>query len=226
MEQGACELFMTQHLPFWANLTQQQKELLCANTLEVHHHAGEIIHGGDDDCIGVLLIKKGILRTYLMGEDGREVTMYRQFAGDICLLTAACTFPEITYDAYVDVEEELEAEQIAAPIFHKLMDENIYVKSCGYQLLTERYSDVMWAMQQILFMGVDKRIAIFLMDEVSKSGSSEIPMTHEQIAKLIGSAREVVTRMLKYFQNEGIVHLSRGCVEIVDKEKLRDLTRG
>ncbi len=78
----------------------------------------------------------------------------------------------------------------------------------------------MWAMQQILFMSFDKRLAIFLIDELAKTGGDTVRLTHEQIAKYMGSAREVVTRMLKYFANEGIVTLSRGAVTVTDREKL------
>lgn len=93
-------------------------------------------------------------------------------------------------------------------------------------MATTRFSDVMWAMQQILFMGVDKRLAIFLWDETAKTGSNSIKMTHEQIARYMGSAREVVSRMLKYFAGEGIVALSRGEIRVMDKEKLSKLIYG
>jgi len=82
----------------------------------------------------------------------------------------------------------------------------------------------MWVMQQILFMSTDKRLAVFLTDEAARTGSSTIGLTHEQIAKYIGSAREVVSRMLKYFSTEGIVEVSRKGIKITDKEKLRQLT--
>ena len=85
------------------------------------------------------------------------------------------------------------------------------------------FSDVMWVMQQILFMSFDRRLAIFLLDEASKTGSELIHLTHEQIAKDMGSAREVVSRMLKYFSTEGMVELSRGGVKLLDKQKLRRL---
>ena len=81
----------------------------------------------------------------------------------------------------------------------------------------------MWTMQQILFMGIDRRVAIFLWDEMLRNGPV-IPLTHDEIARCIGSAREVVTKVLRYFSQEGIVSLSRGKVTIIDREKLRALT--
>jgi CRP/FNR family transcriptional regulator len=83
----------------------------------------------------------------------------------------------------------------------------------------------MWAMQQVLFMSMDKRLAIFLWDEMTRTGNELLTITHEQAARYVGSAREVVTRMLKYFASEGIVELSRGGIKILDKSKLRSLTQ-
>ena len=88
--------------------------------------------------------------------------------------------------------------------------------------VNNRFSEVMWVMQQILFMSFDRRLAIFLLDESSKLGSDTIKLTHEQIAKYMGSAREVVSRMLKYFISEGIVSSSRqDGIKILDKKRLR-----
>ena len=87
-----------------------------------------------------------------------------------------------------------------------------------------RFSDVMWVMQQILFMSMDKRLAIFLLDEIAKNKSDTVMLTHEQIAKYMGSAREVVSRMMKYFSSEGIVEPLRGGVRVLDKRRLRELT--
>ena len=159
-----------------------------------------------------------------MSEDGREITLYRLFKGDVCILSASCVLEAITFDVYIDAEEDTEALLIDAAAFRDLARQNIYVQNFGYQITTSNFSDVMWAMQQILFMGADKRLAIFLIDESSKNETDTISMTHEQIARLMGSAREVVSRMLKYFETEGMVKLSRGSVTITDRKKLRKLT--
>jgi len=223
MSSDNCAALFTQYLSFWEQLTPDQQDFLCRSTREVHYAKGASVHRGDRQCVGVLLIKSGQLRTYMLSEEGRDVTLYRLFAGDVCILSASCVLDAITFAVCTDAEEDAEVLVINASAFHQLADENIYVKCFGYQLATTRFSDVMWAMQQILFMGVDKRLAIFLWDEISKSGSSEVKMTHEQIARYIGSAREVVTRMLKYFASDGIVELSRGGVRILDRKKLQNL---
>jgi CRP/FNR family transcriptional regulator len=93
-----------------------------------------------------------------------------------------------------------------------------------YELIIERFSEVMWAMQQILFMGFDKRLAVFLYDEYSRTGFNEIKMTHEQIAKMTGSAREVVSRMLKRFADDGLVEFRRGIIILKDISRLKKIT--
>ena len=109
--------------------------------------------------------------------------------------------------------------------FSKLCKENVYVENSTYKKMIERFSDVMWSMEQILFLSFDKRLAIFLLDEMSKSNSMEINLTQDQIAKYIGSAREVVSRMLKIFQSDGILEQSRGTIKILNKQKLKELVR-
>lgn len=213
-------------LPFWNQLTAKQCKLLTDHVTTLTFQAGDTIHCGNSDCIGVLLIKSGTLRVFMLSEEGREITLYRLSQGDVCILSASCVMSSITFDVHVSAETNCELLQISSCLFSQLSKENIYVENFAHKLATERFSDVMWAMQQILFMSFDKRLAIFLNDEMIQSNDTTIHMTHEQIAKYLGSAREVVSRMLKYFANEGIVELSRGGIEIKDKQKLRHIALG
>lgn len=208
---------------FFPSLTRQQQEELISSSRLAHFKKGENIHHSQEKCLGVVYIVKGELRTYMLSEDGREITLYRLYDDDICILSASCILDAISFDVYIDAEEETDAVIISAQVFQKLKTENVYVEKFAYKLATVRFSDVMWAMQQILFMGVDKRLAIFLSDEIAKTGEDTIRLTHEQIAKYMGTAREVVTRMLRYFQKEGIVELARGEIKVTDKKKLRSI---
>lgn len=222
LQNESCETYLKQYT-FWEHLDDKEKQQLCENTFSTNYPKGTTVHGGNADCIGVLIVKRGQLRTYMLSEEGRDVTLYRLFPGDICILSASCVLEAITFDVFIDAEEDTDVLLINSAVFHQIAEQNIYVKCFGYELATTRFSDVMWAMQQILFMGADKRLAIFLSDEIAKTGSDRIKMTHEQIARYMGTAREVVSRMLKYFAGEGIVALSRGEIRIVDKEKLHKL---
>ncbi|MDF2840805.1 MAG: transcriptional regulator, Crp/Fnr family [Clostridia bacterium] len=161
--------------------------------------------------------------TARLSEDGREITLYRLSPSDICILSASCVLNSITFDVHIDAEVDTEAYLINIGAFSKLSKQNVYVENFAYRNTIERFSDVMWAMEQILFMSFDKRLAIFLLDEITKTNSTELHITQEQIAKYIGSAREVVSRMLKVFQSQGILEQSRGSIHVLDKNKLKEL---
>lgn len=218
--------FLQHSLSFWPKLTPEQQQQLWQHVVPVVYEKGRCLHHAHDSCAGLLLISKGQLRAYMLSENGKEITLYRLYTGDICILSAACVLDTITFEVAIDAEEDTHVLQIDAPFFHQLAEQNIYVKCFGYELATSRFSDVMWSMQQILFMNADQRLAIFLIDELSKHNGDELQLTHEQIARYMGSAREVVTRLLRYFVQEGIVQASRGTLKIIDRPKLYRLAQG
>ena len=215
--------YIKSRLDFWDKLSESEINLLESNIVNVSYNKGFNLHSTDSECLGVLLIKNGGLRVYILSEDGREITLYRLSPGDVCVLSASCIINSITFDVHIDAESDTDAYLINIGAFSKLSNQNVYVENFAYKNTNERFSDVMWAMEQILFMSFDKRLAIFLLDEITKTNSNELHLTQEQIAKYIGSAREVVSRMLKVFQSEGILEQSRGSIHIIDKEKLREL---
>ena len=212
--------------PFWEQLTPAEQERLCRFARPVQYAKGTRVHSPLESCVGILLLRSGQLRSYLLSEDGRDVTLYRLFGGEVCILSASCVMDAVNIDLYIDAEEDTEALCISAGIFRQLMQENVYVRCYAYQMTAERFSDTMWTMQQILFMSADRRLAIFLTDELAKTGGEDVRMTHDQMARYMGSAREVVSRMLKYFAQEGWVRLYRGGVQVLDKKKLQALARG
>lgn len=219
----ACKALLAERFSFWGHLSEEERALLCANTAPAHYARGENIHSGAEDCVGLMLVRSGQLRVGLLSETGRDVTLYRLFPGDVCVLSASCVLDAITFEVFIDAEEDTELLVTNSAAFHTLEDRNIYVRCFGYEVASKRFSEVMWAMQQILFMGVDRRLAIFLTEELKKTGGDTVHLTHEQIARYIGSAREVVSRMLKYFEGEGIVKLARGGIQIIDRTKLKAL---
>lgn len=211
------------YFSFWNYLSNDEKKLIENNTNTVKYAKGENIHSGESECIGLIIVKSGSLRTYLLSEEGREVTLYRIYEGDVCILSASCVIKSITFDVFIDAEEDSEVLILNASTFSQIMKSNIYAECYAYKLATEAFSEVMWAMQQILFMSFDRRLALFLYEELNKTGGDTVSLTHEQVAKYMGSAREVVTRMLKYFVSEGIVELYRGGIKIIDMKKLKRL---
>ncbi len=216
-------LFVQEHFDFWEKLTPMQKKTIISNTVSVKYQQGQSIHRGENDCIGIILIKIGRIRTYILSEEGKEITLFRQGEGEVCVLSASCILNSITFDVHIDAEKDSEILLLNVAVFEQLCKENMHVENFSYKITTSRFSDVMWAMEQILFMSFEKRLAIFLTDQLALEGSDCVTMTHEAIAHHMGSAREVVSRMLKYFQSEGIVELSRGDIKITDKNKLRSI---
>ena len=139
------------------------------------------------------------------------------------MLAASCVLQAITFDIMIDAEENSECYVVSGSAFSEISEKNPDIKIFALETAVNRFSDVMWVMQQILFMSMDKRLAIFLLDEYSRTGSDVIELTHEQIAKYMGSAREVVSRTLKYFSSENITEVSRKGVKILDIKRLRKL---
>ena len=214
---------LKEHLDFWPHLTPEQVKMILDHTKLMHYAAGETIHSAEHECIGVLIVKSGELRTYMLSEEGRDITLYRLNGGEVCILSASCILHSITFDVYIDAEKGSDVLLLNASAFSNIASQNLYVENFALRAGVERFSDVMWAMEQILFMNFDRRLAIFLITETARIKSDNLPLTHEQIAKYMGSAREVVSRMLKHFSSEGIVSLYRGGVRILDRTKLKSL---
>lgn len=209
--------------PFWNEISEREKDFICNHSTDIVYKKGTTIHDSTE-CSGVIFVQSGCLRVYMMSDEGKDITLYRLYKGDMCMLSASCVLSSITFDVLIDAEEDSECYVINGPAFMKISNDNPKVKIFSLETAVSRFSDVMWVMQQILFMSMDKRLAIFLLDESSRTGSDFIALTHEQIARYIGSAREVVSRMLKYFVNEDIVKSSRKGITIIDKQRLRALT--
>lgn len=210
-------------LPFWEEITESDRNYICENSVALTYPKATNIHNGTE-CSGVILVRSGCLRLYIMSDQGKEITLYRIHAGDMCMLSASCVLKSVTFDVFVDAEENSECYVINGQAFSNVADRNPNIKIFTLETAVNRFSDVMWIMQQILFMSMDKRLAMFLSDEIARTGSETVNLTHEQIAKYIASAREVVSRMLKYFANEGIVEVSRKGIKVLDKKRLYNLS--
>ncbi|WP_455716448.1 Crp/Fnr family transcriptional regulator, partial [Anaerosporobacter sp.] len=131
-----------------------------------------------------------------------------------------CIIDEITFDVFIEATKDSKIIVTNSSYLNHLYEDNVYVQNFIYKQTTENFSSVMWSMQQILFLSFDKRLASYLYDEMVKTNDNKLIVTHDEIAKDLGSAREVVSRMLKYFQKEGFVTLERGKIVVLDKESL------
>ncbi|MBQ7859663.1 MAG: Crp/Fnr family transcriptional regulator [Faecalibacterium sp.] len=212
-----------EYFPIWNKLTEAQQQHLLSVSHPMQAKAGTVVHRGGADCLGLLLIKSGQLRVFTLSGEGREITLYRLFEYDICLFSASCVMPNVQFDVIVEAEKDTELWVIPSCLFKNLMDESLPVAKYANELISSRFSEVMWLMDQIMWKSFDKRLAGFLLEESALEGTTALRLTHEKIANHMGTAREVVTRMLRYFQNEGMVRLTRGAVELTDQPRLRQL---
>ena len=214
---------ISNYFPVWDKLTQPQQERI-RSTSNLHSvKANTLLHDGGPDCLGLLLVKSGQLRAYMLSEEGREITISRFFEMDICLFSASCVMSNMQFAVFIEAEKDSEVYVIPACLYQNLMDESLPIANYSHNLITNHLSEVMWLMEQIMWKSFDKRLARFLLEEANLDGSNSLKITHERIANHMGTAREVVTRMLRYFQSEGMVKLTRGSVDITDEKKLRKL---
>ena len=212
--------------PIWNKLTREQQERLRGVTELQQIPRGTVVHDGSPECKGMVLVKSGQLRAYLLSDEGREVTICRFFEMDICLFSASCVMPYMMFDVFIEAEKDTEIWVIPACLYQNLMDESLPLSNYSHALITNHFSEVMWLMEQIMWKSFDKRLAGFLVEESRIEETDSLKITHEKIAAHLGTAREVVTRMLRYFQSDGMVKLTRGTVELVDKKALQRLSDG
>ena len=213
----------SEYLPFWDKLTQEQQQRIREVVVFRSVKKGTHIQDSSAECLGLVVVRSGQLRAYILSEDGREITISRLFEYDVSLLSASCVMPDMQFNVMIEAEKDTEFWSIPACMFKNLVDESLAVSNYSRSLLSGNFSELMWLMEQIMWKSFDKRLAAFLLEETGIEGSTGLKITHEKIANHMGTAREVVTRMLRYFQSEGMVKLTRGTIEIVDKKKLRDL---
>ncbi len=213
------------YFPVWKKLTPAQQERMLGRLTSRKVNKGTDIHGDTLNCTGLLLVKKGQLRAYILSDEGREITIYRLFERDMCLFSASCMMSSIQFEVCVQAEKDTEFWVIPADTYKSIMEESAPLANYTNELMASRFSDVMWLIEQIMWKSLDKRVAAFLLEEAAIEGKTEIKVTHETIANHLGSHREVITRMLRYFQSEGMVKLSRGMVTILDEKRLRDLQK-
>ncbi|MBO5078069.1 MAG: Crp/Fnr family transcriptional regulator [Oscillospiraceae bacterium] len=211
---------LAQYFPVMDKLPEADKKTLLDTAVLRGAKQGTLLHSGQNDCMGLLVIRSGQLRAYITSDEGKEITLYRLFERDICLFSAACVMSSIQFDIMIGAEKDTEFWVIPPWIYKGLVERSAEMANYVNQLMATRFTDVMWLMEQVMWKSFDKRLGAFLLEESNLENSLQLKITHEQIAAHLGSAREVVTRMLKYFQNEGMVTLTRGAIQITDAERL------
>ncbi len=211
------------YFPTWDRLSSEEQDYLTRHAFRRSVEKGAVLHNGDLDCTGLFAIISGQLRAYILSDEGREVTIYRLFERDICLFSASCIMSSIQFEVVIDAEKDSEIWIIPPKVYKTVMEQSAPLANFTNQIMASRFSEVMWLVEQVMWKSQDKRLAAFLVEESAIEESRILKITHDRIANHLGTAREVVTRMLRYFQNEGMVKLTRGSIELADPESLEDL---
>ena len=213
------------YFPVFNQLSAAQQQRVLSSLTERHVKKGTILHNASTNCAGLLLIRSGQLRAYILSDEGREITIYRLFDRDMCLFSASCIMRSIQFEVTIEAEKDTDLWDIPAQVYQEIMAESAVVANYTNELMASRFSEVMWLMEQVMWKSLDKRVASFLLEESAIEGTKELKITHETIANHLGTHREVITRMLRYFQSEGMVKLSRGMVTLTDEARLKGLQR-
>ena len=206
--------------PFWENLTEAQRAEMENNTTRNQCAKKTRIHFGGGECAGVQIIGKGRARVFITSPGGGDITLFRLLDGDVSILSAACMLNGMDIELDMEVATTCEIYTIPKKVYRKLYDENGAVKDYTMEMISEKFSDIMWLFNQFVFSNVASRIAGALLEHRALEGGDELKITHEDIAKDAGTAREVVTRILKQFQADGLVKLTRGKVTVLEAGKL------
>ena len=210
-------------IPFWGNLSSEEKAIVSQRALTKRFNKDQIASSNSSACLGIILILSGGIRVSLISDEGREITLYRAKAGEFCVSTASCVIRQLTFEAIVTAEDDTTVLVIPSPITSRLMESNIHVRAFIFERETERYSQTIWAIQQMLFKKFDQRLASYFINAYESNGNAEIKKTQEEIARDINSAREVVARMLKDFAAKGFVEIKRGKILLKNIEALKKL---
>ena len=211
----STSLSKLKNLPFWQNLSLSEQEIM-SNCVQIRRYQkDELIYSHDHECLGLIKILSGEIRTFMLSDEGREIVLYRLKAGDTDVLSASCVVNQITFETQMVADTDCTLLVIPATCLAEFKRNNLAVRCFIYEKLGERFSDVMKLMQTMLFTRIDKRIAALLREKAEASGTDEIRITHEEIAALINSSREVVSRTLKEMERSGLLSLGRGRITLL-----------
>ena len=210
-------------LPFYDRLTETEKKQIEQDSVVRNYREGDILHDHHAECLGLVTVISGEARVTMQSDDGREITIYRLEEGDTDILSASCVINQITFDTMMVADEDTQVLVVPAAVMGRLKQQNIYVHSYVFELTAQRFSDAMWTMQQILFLRMDQRIASGLLDEYARTDDVHIHLTQEKLARQISSSREVVTRILRRMAKEKYLEVGRGCIKLLDPDRLEQL---
>lgn len=207
-------------LPFWKDLTKSEQKALAEGVVEGSYKKGQVLHYGGRECAGVQIIRTGQTRIFVTSVGGGEITLFRLLDEDVSILSAACMLKGLDIELDMEIEEDSLICTIPKVLYKDISDHNAKVKDYTLEMVSEKFSDIMWLFNQYVFSNVATRLANAVLEHRALAGSDTLTITHDALARDIGTAREVVSRLLKQFQTDGLVKSTRGHIQILDAAKL------
>jgi CRP/FNR family transcriptional regulator len=180
--------------------------------------AGRDVFIEGDAAEAIALLLSGVVRVYKIGENGREITLYRFGNGESCILTANVILSRQSFPAIATVEQDAEAVMVPAAVFRDWVRRHDIWQDFIFGLLSQRLSAVIATIDEVAFRRMDVRLAAFLLAQ--RRGDEPIRITHQQIAAELGSSREVISRLLEGLEADGLIRRARGAIELLDPNKL------
>ncbi len=216
MLDSSTQTLLLQHYPLLRNLPAAQLEDLLSNASAMRAPAGTVLFDENQSCQGFPLLLSGIIRVIKASANGRELQLYRVCPGESCILTSSCLLGHTQYHARGVVEQDVEMVALPPSAFRVLLSQNEPFRDYIFSLFSERLTDLMQLVSAVAFQKLDQRLAALLIGR-----PSPIHLTHQALADELGSVREIVSRLLKNFADQGWVRLGREQVEVIDTPALK-----
>lgn len=209
-------------LPLFGLLRPEERAYLQDSLRREVFPRGELILAHSGANLGMLFLEKGRACATMLSGEGREAVVFRLREGDLYILSETCLLRQVSFEAHIEAERDTALLLLPEKTVETVSSSNLEFKCELYRLAALRFSEVLLNLQRMLFERVETRIARFLLEEAALAGDENAPLrlTHEVVAKHVGSAREVVTRTLTRLAAGGAVSLGRGQIQIVNKAGL------
>jgi len=203
--------------PFLTNAPEEFRKTFLSSVVKKKVPRGAFLAFEEDACMYLPFVIQGSIRVYKMGESGREITLYRIEQGESCVITAFCILNHQNFPAHAAAEMDSEIFLVSSQNFDKWMHQNDLFRNYVFSLFSRRFTSILTSIVEIAFSRMDERLAGVLL----RSAEDEVKKTHLELAGELGTAREVVSRILKDFEKEGLITISRGTVQILNREELK-----
>lgn len=217
--------YLNDNLPFFKDLSEEEKTMIYNASHIEEYKVGELIYSKNNSCSGIVLVVKGQLRSFMSSLSGKEITLFKLFENDLCILSSACVYKNLSYDVNLKAVENSSLIIIDGNFFKEISDKNLSVQKFMLEITQSKLSEVMWVLEQVVFFNLEYRVSDYLINQYYLNNSPQIHITHETIANNLGSSREVISRLLKRFEKDNLIDMGRGYINITDIEKLKLLCK-